>query len=200
MKTFFIVILAATFLKADEFTKKDGSKINASVVKYTPGVIQLKSKDGIIKDYSENDFKGASLAIMLPKDNVYEIALSAKNQIDFLLKTMEEQECALSNSMAKVVNSMSISSDKYVAVLNVIKKYEASGVLPESFITDISKAISKTSSNKSTQKSQNKYEIPQDVYERIKLEAEKIHPNDYSMQIFSIERQAKAYKTLKADE
>lgn len=200
MKTFFIVILAATFLRAEEFTKKDGSKINASVLKYTPGVIQLKSNDGTIKDYSEKDFKAKSLAKMLPKDNIYDLALSVLERLDDLSKQIAEQEVSFSNKISAATSNAIVCLDKHIAVLNIIKKYEKDRLLPESFSVDISKALSDALPVKPAAKQKNKYNIPDDIYKKIQSEAASMFPNDYSMQMSRIENEVKSYKKLKESE
>ena len=99
MRLLVLLVLASTSLCAAEFTMKDGTKVNATVLKYTPGTIQLKSSAGVIKEFSEKEFKGESLARMLPKDNIYEMALSLGSSLTALSKNTDDLSNIITNKL-----------------------------------------------------------------------------------------------------
>jgi len=204
MRLLVLLVLASTSLCAAEFTMKDGTKVNATVLKYTPGTIQLQSSTGVIKEFSEKQFKGESLARMLPKDNVYEVALSIGEQFSVLSKDMEKGNAILTNELLVAVNNHKIISKKFGAMLDLVDKYQTKGLLPRSFIIDLADTLSdidKARAQKDTMSdNQNKHGIPQDVFEKIQASAKKEWPDDYSMQVWKIDKEVAAYKKLKVNE
>jgi len=203
MKLLMLLVLTAIPLFADEFTMKDGKKINAIVLKHTPGTIQLKSASGIVKEFSEKDFKGESLARILPKDNVYEIALSSGDLLSSMSKSLEEQEASFSNQVYSVLGKLRRVTDKYAAVLDILSKYDNAGLLPEKLNNEILEAISDKGrplvKEKQPQAVSNKHNIPQDVLEKIQYSAKQAWPDDFTMQVFVIDREVAAYKKLQSE-
>lgn len=204
MRLLVLFVLASLSLGAAEFTMKDGTKLNATVLKYTPGTIQLQSSTGVIKEFSEKQFKGESLARMLPKDNIYEIALSVGDQLSALSKDMKKDTNTLTNELQIAVNNHKIISEKFGAMLDLVDKYQSKGLLPRKFIIDLADTLSdidKARAQKNTSSdNQNKHGIPQDVFEKIQSAAEKEWPDDYSMQVWKVDKEVAAYKKLKATE
>lgn len=203
MRLIMFFALLSTSLFSAEFTMKDGKKINATVLKHTPGTFQLQSASGVVKEFSEKDFKGESLARMLPKDNVYEVALSAGDQLASLSKCLEAQEISFSNQIHSALAKLSNVTDKYVKVLDILSKYKDAGLLPEKVSVEILEALSDDAKPGSVKrppsKCSNKYNIPQDVFEKIQSAAKQVWPDDYRMQVFVIDKEVAAYEKLQAD-
>ena len=203
MRLIMFFALLSTSLFSAEFTMKDGKKINATVLKHTPGTFQLQSASGVVKEFSEKDFKGESLARMLPKDNVYEVALSVGDQFSSMYKTMEAQEVSFSNQVYSVLGKLKSVTDKYAAILDILSKYDNAGLLPKKLNDEVLEAISGKENllvkDSHPQSISNKYNIPREVLEKIQYSAKQVWPDDYRMQVFVIDKEVAAYKKLQAD-
>lgn len=192
-----LLILSCLFssisIFAAEYRMKGERKIQGSFLKYQPGTILIRQECGGTVQIEEDKFEWETLSNFLPSNNVYSTYLGLSSNLENFKYIMDRKFSVFTNQMAVVKKNYLVLADRYDDVIGVISRYEKAGLLPKDFVSDVSDA---TTGKKTKKAIQNKTGIPDEVFDSIRLKAKKEWPDDFQMQVFSIETQVKAYKQL----